>query len=80
MVCIKEQYNFKCFDLYSQQLHNKQVHIYTCMYPLQNVVFNAGITLKTVQPHGPVAERQAMEVQAYFQRKDSKTGTVHYAI
>jgi uncharacterized protein YwgA len=34
MVCIKEQYNFKCFGWYSQQLHNKQVHICICMYPL----------------------------------------------
>jgi len=80
MVCIKEQYNFKCFDWYSQQLHNKQVHIYTCTHPLQNVVFNAGIALKTVETHGPKAERQAMEVQVYYQRKDSKTGTVHYTI
>ena len=56
MVCIKEQYIFKCFNWYSQQLHNKQVRICTCMYPLQYVVFNAGITLKTVQTHGPEAE------------------------
>jgi len=48
MICIKEQYNLKCSDWYSQQLHNKQAHICTCMYPLQCVVFNAGITLKTV--------------------------------
>jgi len=48
MVFIKKQYNFKCFDWCSQQLHNKQVHVCTCMYPLQYVVFNAGITLITV--------------------------------
>ena len=34
MVCIKEQYNFKRSDWYSQQLHNKQVHICTYMYSL----------------------------------------------
>jgi hypothetical protein len=50
------------------------------VYLLQYVIINAGITLKTVQTHGPEAERQAMEVQVPYQPKDSKTGTVHYVI
>jgi hypothetical protein len=57
MVCIKEKFNFKCFDWYSQKHHNKQVHICTCMYPLQYVIINAGIMLKTVQTCGPEAEK-----------------------